>query len=292
MAGELVSLIIPAKNEGDNVINTINSIFQCRNATPFEVIVVDDGSEDGCCHFLKGQKKSEKVKLVNTGGIGSARARNAGAAAARGEFFIFCDAHIFVEDNWIDRLVESIDSGRVDAVCPGIAPHDRSNDVAGGFTWDDRLRFIWLPRPPKLSPVPLLPGGCMAVSAKVFFDVEGFDRGFIVWGREDEEISLKMWLFGYTLGVNPDVKVLHVFRQRHPYIVTWDHVDYNLLRMAYSHFKSERIVKAAGLIKNHPNSRLIEQRVLTGGVHEQRLRYFSRRKRNDDWFFKRFRISF
>lgn len=292
MSGKLVSLIIPARNEGLNVINTLNSIFQCRNATPFELIVVDDGSEDGCCHFLRKPDRPKNIKLVNTGGVGSARARNAGAASAAGDILIFCDAHIFVEDNWIDRLVESIDSGRVDAVCPAIAPHDRSNDLAGGFTWDDSLRFIWLPRPPKLSPVPLLPGGCMAVRAGVFFNVEGFDRGFIVWGREDEEISLKMWLFGYTLGVNPDVKVRHVFRQRHPYTVSWDHVDYNLLRMAYSHFKGERILKAAGLIKHHPNSRRIEQQVLAGDVAKQRLRYFSRRKRDDDWFFKRFRISF
>lgn len=292
MSGPLVSVIIPVKNEGINIFNTVKSVLGASNTTPYEVVVVDDGSRDRCCRFLSGSTSSGKVRLITTQGLGAARARNAGAAHARGEIFIFCDAHIFVEDHWIDRLIEPLLDGKLDAVCPGIAPHDRPNDVAGGFTWDEKLKFTWLPRPPKLSLTPLLPGGCLAVKAGVFFDVGEFDRGFVVWGREDEEISLKMWLFGYRLGVNPGVRILHVFRERHPYTVTWENVDHNLLRMAYSHFRSERIAKAIELIKNHPDSHRVERRVVESDVLTQRREYRQRRKRDDDWFFNRFRIPF
>ncbi|MHB8156206.1 MAG: glycosyltransferase family 2 protein [Desulfocucumaceae bacterium] len=290
MTGQ-ISIIIPAKNEGANVINTLGSIGKAKTSIPYQVIVVDDGSEDGCCRFLSGGSYPW-VELLSTGGLGSARARNAGAAMARGDIFIFCDAHIFVEDNWIDRLVEPLLDGRLEATCPGIAPHNRPFDVAGGFTWDDSLKFTWLPKPPKLSPSPLLPGGCLAISAKAFFDVGGFDRGFIVWGREDEEISLKLWLFGHRLGVVPEVKILHVFRERHPYTVTWDHVDYNLLRMAYSHFKNERIARVLEMINSHPNSHRVERRILDSDTLIQRADYLNRRKRDDDWFFSRFQIPF
>lgn len=288
----LVSIIIPARNEGENVANTVKSMTESLNATPFEIIVVDDGSEDGCCRFLTEKPPSGKIRMIRTSGLGSARARNAGAAMARGEVFIFCDAHIFVEEQWIDKLVEPIGSGLLDAVCPAISPHDRPHDMAGGFTWDERLNFTWLPRPDKISPVPLLPGGCMAVGAGAFAGVEGFERGFMVWGREDEEFSLKMWLFGYRLGVVPDVRVLHIFRQKHPYRVTWEHVDYNLLRMAYSHFSSDRIARVLELIKHHPGSGRVARRVLESDVLDQRKRYFNRRQRNDDWFFNKFRIPF
>lgn len=291
-SGPLVSVIIPAKNEGMNVAGTLKSIFSVSNNITYEVIVVDDASEDNCCLFLKNIKASPNLKLYRTPGLGSSQARNAGAAMARGKIFIFCDAHIFVEDNWIDRLVEPLLDGRLDAVCPGIASHDRPNDVAGGFSWDEKLSFKWLPKPPKLSYSPLLPGGCLAVKSQVFFDVEEFDRGFIVWGREDEEISLKMWLFGYRLGVNPEVKVLHIFRERHPYSVSWQHVDYNLLRMAYSHFKTERIAKVLNLIKDHPFSHRVEKLVVESDAFAQGRRYLNRRKRDDDWFFNRFRIPF
>ncbi|MFZ5647360.1 MAG: glycosyltransferase [Bacillota bacterium] len=292
MSGPLVSVIIPVKNEGINIFNTVNSVLGAANTTPYEVVVVDDGSQDQCCRFLSGRSDTGTVRLFTTQGLGAALARNAGAGVARGEIFIFCDAHIFVEDYWIDRLVEPLLGGKLDAVCPGIAPHDRPNDVAGGFTWDDKLKFTWLPRPSKLALSPLLPGGCLAVKSSVFFDVGEFDRGFIVWGREDEEISLKMWLFGYRLGVNPGVKILHVFRERHPYTVTWEHVDYNLLRMAHSHFRSERIAKVIELIRNHPGSHRVEMRVMESDVLIQRRLYMKRRKRDDDWFFSKFRIPF
>ncbi|MFZ5595887.1 MAG: glycosyltransferase [Bacillota bacterium] len=292
MSRPLASIIIPAKNEGRNVFNTVRSVMGARNSTPCEIIVIDDGSEDGCCDFLRGQGFLKNVAVYRTPGLGSAAARNVGAGRAGGEILIFCDAHIFVEQNWVDRLVDTLLEGRVDAVCPAIAPHDRPNDVAGGVTWDERLNFKWLPRPPKLSPVPLLPGGCFAVRADVFGAVGGFERGFMVWGREDEEISLKMWLFGYRLGVNPFVKVLHVFRRRHPYTVAWEHVDYNLLRMAYSHFKNERVAKTIDLIRHHSCNQLVERRIHESDVFDQRKEYFRKRKRDDDWFFERFRIPF
>ncbi|HBV97891.1 MAG: hypothetical protein JL50_07615 [Peptococcaceae bacterium BICA1-7] len=292
MSGLLASVIIPAKNEGANVLNTLNSMLGVKNQTPYEIIVIDDGSEDGCCRFLGETYGDQEVKLITTPGLGSAKARNLGASKALGSVYIFCDAHIFVEDHWIDRVLQPILEERVEAACPGIAPHDRPHDVAGGFTWNEELRFTWLPRPPRLSPSPLLPGGCLAVRAEVFWKVGGFDRGFIIWGREDEEISLKMWLFGYRLGVCPDARILHIFRERHPYTVTWEHVDYNLLRMAYSHFKNERIARVLELIKNHPGSNRVERMIMESDTFVQRQEYLKKRKRDDDWFFKRFRIPF
>lgn len=90
-------------------------------------------------------------------------------------------------------------------------------------------------------------------SQRCLFDIGGFERGFRVWGREDEEISLKLWLFGYQCCVLPDIKVYHVFRsETQPFPLTWDDINYNLLRMAYSHFNEERIEKC----KNWSNTRI------------------------------------
>ncbi|MFP3589730.1 galactosyltransferase-related protein, partial [Paraburkholderia sp. SIMBA_055] len=79
-----------------------------------------------------------------------------------------------------------------------------------------------------LEPVetPCLPGGCLAIKKDVFFDIGGFDKGFIVWGHEDIEISIKMWLFGYKCFIQPQVKVLHIFRKSFPYTVKASHTDY------------------------------------------------------------------
>jgi len=100
-----------------------------------------------------------------------------------------------------------------------------------------------------------------------------------------------MWLFGYTCFVQPSVKILHLFRQSHPYTVVHEHVYYNMLRMAYSHFSEARIEASKKLIV-YAQAEEIEDEVLTFGGATQRLRYLSQRKFDDNWFFQRFQIPF
>jgi len=285
-----VSLIIPAKNEGNNVRTTVESALRAKTHHPFEIVIVDDGSTDGCCEFLASEA-NEQIKLITTQGIGAAPARNLGADHSRGEYLIFCDAHLFFQDYWIDHLLGLIRSGQADAVSPGIASTNRPNLVGYGQTLNRMLGVQWNRQISLPTPTAILPGGCLAMARNVFFDVGGFDRGFQVWGFEDVEISIKLWLFGYKCFVQPAVKVFHLFRESHPYRVTFDHVYYNMLRMAYSHFNESRIAACRKLI-HHADPARIEAAVLAGGVLEQREHYFSRRKYDDEWFMRRFGIPF
>lgn len=284
------SIIIPCKNEGANVKITADSILAATPLDSIEMIIVDDQSTDGCCRFLVEDAAYAGIKLLSCPGLGAARARNLGASAALGEYLIFCDAHITVPVGWLESLLDTFRRPGVDAASPAIGSLDNPAAVGYGQTWNERLETAWLPPPPKMpiTPVPLLPGGCLAVRAEAFRRVGGFDQGFIVWGHEDVELSLKLWLFGFGLYVNPKVKILHLFRKRHPYPVSMDHVNYNLLRMAYSHFKEERIAK----IQHQISSGRIVRRVLGGGALKQRERYFNQRKYDDDWFMRRFGVPF
>jgi glycosyltransferase involved in cell wall biosynthesis len=138
----LVSLIIPVKNEGINVKNTIESAFQAKTAYPFEIIVVDDGSTDNCCDFISSLG-SRQVKLINCNGIGAASARNLGVQHASGSYLIFCDAHLFFEDHWIEGLLEPLQKGIADAAAPGIA--NVSNPMSAGFgqSLNESLEVQW-----------------------------------------------------------------------------------------------------------------------------------------------------
>lgn len=294
----LVSIIFPVKNEGDNVRNTLDSLQKTKTSVSFEVIVVDDASEDGCCDFLADHEYPFALTMLRTKGLGAANARNFGAEKANGRYLIFCDAHLFFEDDWMDKLLEPIEKGIADGVVPGIAPHDKPNTVGYGYTLNlekFKAKFNGSNILAKdLQPVEVagLPGGCFAISKQVFEDIGGFDRGFIVWGHEDFEISLKMWLFGYTCYVQPRVKILHVFRKSFPYKVSVTHADYNMMRMAYSHFNEERIEKCKKYIRVPAKTEQIVKFVIENGALEQRARYFSRRKFDDDWYFKYFKIDF
>ncbi|MCL6612563.1 MAG: glycosyltransferase [Peptococcaceae bacterium] len=293
MPDGLFSIIIPAKNEGSHVKTTVDSILRTEGGPPYEIIVVDDASSDGCCSFLQDrQYRLPNLKVVTTGGLGAANARNAGADMARGEILVFCDAHITVPSNWLRKMEKDFSLSPVAGLSPGIASMADPKAVGYGQTWNARLEAKWLPRPAGLTASPLLPGGCQAFRREAFMEVGGYDRGFRVWGREDEEISLKMWLFGYSLFVDPEIKILHNFRPSHPYPVSMDHVNYNYLRMACSHFGEKRLAYAFSLLRR--DSRIERQlaSVFLSDVWSQRADYLSRRKHDDEWFVQRFDIPF
>ncbi|RUL54793.1 MULTISPECIES: glycosyltransferase family 2 protein [Lysinibacillus] len=285
-----VSIIIPVKNEGIHIQNTLHSIFQVKSKYSFEVIVIDDASTDGCCDFLVNNQLF-KINLVRTKGVGVANAKNIGAQYAKGQFLIFCDAHIIFEDYWIDQLIQPILDGVANGVSPGIADTKAPNNVGYGQSLNEHLGVIWHLNKGEIFPTAVLPGGCCAISKYVFNNIGGFDRGFRVWGFEDVEISMKLWLFGYTCYIEPKVKILHVFREQTPYQVSHEHVYFNMLRMAYNHFNEERIERCRKLIGNHRISS-IEPVVLASGVLSQRHVYFARRKRDDDWYMNFFNIPF
>jgi glycosyltransferase involved in cell wall biosynthesis len=287
----LVSLIIPVKNEGEHIKNTIKSIKKAKTSYPYEVIVVDDASTDNCCNFLS-INRDENIKLVPANGVGVAMARNIGASHANGEIFIFCDAHLFFEDYWIDGLISPILNDIADATNPGIGDVANPKNIGYGYSWNKALEPKWNTRKVKLFPSPHLAGGCLAISKKAFLDINGFERGFRVWGKDDEEISLKLWLYGYRCYVQPSVTVLHVFRSTAaPFTFTWDDVNYNLMRMAYTHFNDKRIEKCKKLIQYSDPDKIMSE-LLKSDILEQRKSYFQKRKYDDSWYMKKFNIPF
>lgn len=286
----LVSLVIPVKNEGCNIRNTIESALRVKTAYPFEIIVVDDGSTDNCCDFILDLDRSQ-IKLITTKGIGAAGARNLGAQHASGYYLIFCDAHLFFEDNWIDGLVTPIQKGLADGTTPGIANADYPISTGFGQSLNEALEVKWRLHIDTLSPTAILPGGCLAISKQVFTDIGGFDSELRVWGYEDVEFSIRMWLFGYSCYVQPAVKILHVFRSAHPYKVNWEDFYFNMMRMTFCHFSEKRIAKCKELIKQS-NPEIIESEVLKTNVLKQREVFIKRRKYDDSWYMSTFGIDF
>ncbi len=286
----LASIIIPCKNEGKNILMTLDSLIASSNKVEYEIIVVDDGSTDDCCIAIS--KEYPEVRLYRTDGLGAARARNYGAENAKGKVLIFCDAHLTFQEYWIDKLVNVLQK-KYDAISPGIGVMENPKVAGFGLTWDNSLNTSWfIDKPKGVDEVPLLPGGCLAIKSNVFKDIGGFDKGFIVWGHEDEEISLKLWLFGYTCCIFPEVLVLHKFRSQHPYKVTFEHVHYNFLRMANSHFNKTRVEKVKGMLRDKHGYNDALTNLIKSDVGRQRDEYLNRRKYNDDWFFNKFKVNF
>lgn len=68
-----ILIIIPAYNEEENILNTVNSIkdYNKKNKTNYDVIVINDGSEDNTEEILV-KNKINHIKLIQNLGIGGA----------------------------------------------------------------------------------------------------------------------------------------------------------------------------------------------------------------------------
>lgn len=290
-----VSIVIPAKNEGSKLKMTIESIIEASGSVPYEIIVIDDCSEDDCCRFLVENEKYWQeygIRLFRTNGLGAANARNKGAGHAEGSILIFSDAHVIVEKGWMEKIVATISQPGIDVLVPGIADYENPLRIGFGQTWNDSLETVWLSSPKELTPVPIAPGGLVAVKKKVFDSVGGFEKGFKIWGYEDVEFSFKCWVFGFAVYTTPEVVVKHIFRKRQNYLISQQEIYYNLLRMAVSHFSRDRIVKTINKITPVPSLENILAEIAVSDVWKQRNDYFNKRIYDDEWFMNKFQIPY
>lgn len=105
-----VSVIIPARNEGENISLCLISIIN-QKYKELEIIVIDDGSIDGTSRAVEGmQKNNAKLKLIKNGNlpegwIGKNYAIHLGMKEARGEWLLFLDADTELYPDAISKVL-------------------------------------------------------------------------------------------------------------------------------------------------------------------------------------------
>ncbi len=100
----LISIIIPAYNSARYINRCLNS---CLNQTflKAELIVIDDGSNDGTLEIIKKfSKHNPYFQVIQTQHNGAAHARNIGINNAIGRYILFVDADDFLEPNMVNNM--------------------------------------------------------------------------------------------------------------------------------------------------------------------------------------------
>ena len=206
--------------------------------------MVDDGSTDGCCAGLTDM--FPQVITENTR-IGVAMPKF-GWQGAQGKIYVFCDANIQVEKDLFIKLLAGFENPDVKVQAPYLS--DIQNPATGGFgmTLNNHLDGVWLGQVHKLTEVPVLPSTCLAVYADVYWQVGGFDEGFRILGHEDVELSIRLWLCGYSLWLNPFTRIKH-FSFRKALLFSEETLGHNVIRLACLHFNTKRIAKTLNCLK-------------------------------------------
>lgn len=197
-----VSVIVCVRDGARTISRQLRALDAQVGPTPFEVVVVDNGSRDGTRRLLDAWSGAAvhaamAVRIVDGGSApGIPRVRNLGARAARGRVLAFCDADDEVDPGWVAAMAAAVDD----------------DQLAGGLilarTRDGAPRHDTFG--PGLIATPYLPhvGTCnCAISRDTFFAVGGYDESLPRYGFEDVDLSWRVQEAGHPIVFVPDAVV-------------------------------------------------------------------------------------
>jgi glycosyltransferase involved in cell wall biosynthesis len=227
------SIVIPTYNSKVSLKNTLESLnYQTGySADDYEVIVSDDGSNDGTYEYIKDVPKNYKMKhiyLERCEKSCRSRTRNEGRRAAQGEIINYMDSDIIVKQDYlseVDRYFKVSDrfcllGNRLMIDDPICFDDIKTQKVFSLYPFNptmyEQLEFrhylfqqysynanaITIPWMQVYS--------CNIIAAKRWLDeIDGFDENITKWGMEDVEFGYSLYKYGLLFAINPKLEVLH-----------------------------------------------------------------------------------
>jgi len=182
-----LSIIVPAWNEADGLPRTLDNLqrITAGTARPCEIIVVDNASTDATPEIAR----AHGARVVHEPERQISRARNAGAAVARGRYLLFVDADTWPDAELLAETLRALDSGRICGGGAVVTFDDLHHAVyrAGARAWN------------RLSRLLSLAAGCyIFCTREAFAGVGGFSER--VYGGEEVWLSRAMRRWGRRHG--------------------------------------------------------------------------------------------
>lgn len=233
-----VSVIIVNYKSSDLVIDCVESIFKFTKNLDFEVIVVDNGSQDGSLKRLY-DRFGERIKLIDAeDNLGFGRANNLGASYATGRYLLLLNPDIILLNNAIYILYRYLDDHAAHVGVAGGNLYSLDLKPAPSFaerydtlvmdwyhsTWTkliiDKIvtktklkinnsRIYGFNHSEKPRVVSYIFGADFMISRKLFTEIGGFDPDFFMYS-EEQELSWRIKKYGLCSVCLPDAKMIHL----------------------------------------------------------------------------------
>jgi N-acetylglucosaminyl-diphospho-decaprenol L-rhamnosyltransferase len=224
-----LSIVIICWNDWKVIENCLRSIIEGTRKIEYEVIVSDNGSEDGSVERIRA--RFPFVRLVeNRANLGFARGNNAGIAEASGEYVLILNPDTIVHegslDNWIEFADQHLTTGAFG--CRVQNPDGSYQRSARPFPTISRyfvsalgLRFIGYLKRPVLSDeyegwkgnterdVDWQSGCCIMLRGALLKKLGGFDERFF-YQFEEVDLCKRVWAVGSRIRFTPDVSITHL----------------------------------------------------------------------------------
>ena len=103
-----ISIIVPVFNVKKYLCECINTLlYQNIDSNMYEIILVDDGSTDGCSDICDNYAKTHtNINVYHKENGGLSDARNYGMQKAAGVYVLFVDADDYIEINVLENIIE------------------------------------------------------------------------------------------------------------------------------------------------------------------------------------------
>ena len=210
------SIVILNWNGKDHLepcFNTLSALDYPKDK--YEVVLVDNGSSDGSVEEMR--EEHSWVRLIeNEENVGFSRGCNQGVEAADApEVVVFLNNDMRVEEAWLRELVSPLARGESAATTAKMYSWDGKlmNSAGGGMNFHG----IGIQRGYLEDPGPehdwarktlFACGGAMAMDARVFDELGGFDEEFFAY-YEDVDLGWRTWLAGYEVIYTPKAVCYH-----------------------------------------------------------------------------------
>lgn len=211
-----VSILIITWNSRSTLPRCLEGL-KVQTFRDFEVIVVDNGSEDGCADGLEDSYPELNLTLHRLEeNRGYATGNNLAARLARGEWLALLNADAFPEPDWLARLVEaacihpefgSFSSRLIQERNPELLDGEGDTYHISGLAWrrnhgrpvveDNVKREVFSAC-----------GAASFIRKEFFFQAGGFDELYFAY-NEDVDLGFRMQLAGHRCLFIPEAKVLH-----------------------------------------------------------------------------------
>jgi len=219
----LVSIIIPTKNGKALVKQCINSLYKKTLYPHFEILLVDNQSDElDALHYFKQLESDGKVRLIpydkpfNYSAI-----NNYAVTQAKGEFVILMNNDVeILSESWLTEIVANINRPEIGCVgaklyypdgklqhggvitgLGGVAGHSHKYFSKGHPGYFKRLQVTQ-----NLSAVT---AACLGVRKAVFEEVGGLDEKNLTIAFNDVDFCLKVQAAGYRNLWSPYIEMIH-----------------------------------------------------------------------------------
>ncbi|MBQ9761044.1 MAG: glycosyltransferase, partial [Clostridia bacterium] len=219
---DLVSIIIPTKNHSDDLKKCIKSIFEKSTYPNFEIVIVDNGSdEEALFEYYEEIKQYPNVTVCSLDiPFNYSRINNYAISKAKGEYYLLLNNDIeIITPNWIEEMLMYVQREDVGAAGAMLYYPDDTvqhagvllglNGIAGHYFKNfGRNEIGYMGRLSYAQDMTAVTAACMLIKASVFHQIGGLDEGFEV-AFNDVDLCMKIRKAGYLIVWTPFAELYH-----------------------------------------------------------------------------------